>query len=68
MLKSTYVQQCAHNLSERRRTEVELNTGKISLQRRKFLRNSLNRLNKEKAFFLSIKNEFILSPKDCWKL
>lgn len=68
MLKSTYVQQCAHNLSERRSIEFELNVRRMSLQRRKYLRSQLNRLNKEKEFFKSIQGEFRISEKDCLRL
>lgn len=64
MLKATYIQQCGHNLSERSKVQEELQVPRISLQRKKYLRSQLNRLNKEKEFFQSIRGEFILTPKD----
>lgn len=64
MLKATYIQQCGHNLSERKNVQKELNAGRMSLQRKKYLRYQLNRLNKEKEFFESIRGEFIITPKD----
>jgi len=68
MLKSTFVQQSAHNLHERREVSEALQVRGQSRVRIKYLKNRLNRLNKEKAFFIKIKSEFRLTDKDCYKI
>ena len=68
MLKSTYVQQCAHNLNERNQVADALKEKGISKTRRKYLSGRLRHLNKERQFFQSIKQEFILFPSDCFRL
>ena len=67
MLKSTYLQQCAHNLHERNQISVALQE-RCSKARRMYLKQRMAFLNKEKQFFLNIKNEFIIFKSDCWSL
>lgn len=67
MLKSTYVQQCAHNTAERRAIRVEFKQ-KNSANRKRYLNQRMRYLMKEREWLLSIKKEFLLSPKDCFVL
>lgn len=67
MLKSTYLQQCAHNLRER--TDIIEALGeRCSKVRRMYLKQRMAHLNKEKNFFLKIKEEFLIFKSDCWRL
>lgn len=68
MKKQTYVQQCAHNLHERRQVASLLAEEGISVPRKRYLKKQLNALNRERSFFMKIKDEFILFPNDCFKL
>lgn len=67
MLKATYLQQCAHNLSERIKVQDALKE-RCSVPRTKYLKAQLNYLLNEKRFFEKIKSEFIIFKSDCWRL
>lgn len=64
MLKATYVQQCAHNTSERRKVQDAMNE-KMSKPRRQYLKHQLAYLTKERNWLESIKGEFKVSSRDC---
>ena len=67
MLKSTYLQQCAHNLHERRTIGALLRED-ISAERKHYLSRRLRHLQQERNWFLKIKEEFNIWASDCWKL
>jgi hypothetical protein len=67
MLKETFVRQSAHNLSERIEVQDALKE-RSSKPRKEYLKGRLRRLNRERDFFLSIKDEFIITPSDCYRI
>jgi len=68
MLKSTYLQQCAHNKHERNLVVTAINEKGISPVRSKYLRQQLTRLIRERDWLLKIKEEFTIFPNDCFRI
>lgn len=68
MLKSTYLQQCAHNKHERLRVAQHLQERGISAERKRYLMAQMRYLNKERSFFQKIKSEFLIFKSDCYNL